>query len=210
MSYRDLSHTFKFDETKMEQVKNLFRTYTDKKFMNAFQEMKPWTFFTVEGGGLPEGSTYWISIVRTKEKIYAYHSEAMVTYDGEILNRTLEPTEDDWKKLFIDITPDRIEYSHYDYLDALLNPFWKLVFDKTADDMWCGGIVSAHGDKAYSYKDEWKEAGIPFARGVLLFLLTYTKLIGDYPKHKSVDWVIEQYPIYVDKIIEAEKEAGFA
>lgn len=97
--------------------------------------------------------------------------------------------------------------SHYDYLDAILEAFWKEVFKRTPDDMWCGGIVGAHGDKAYSYKDEWKKAGIPFAQGVLLFLLTYTKAYPeDKHKSESSEWVIEVYPKYFMSIMRAERE----
>lgn len=96
--------------------------------------------------------------------------------------------------------------SHYDYLDAMLEPFWKLVFDKTPDQMACAGIVIAHGDKAYSYKEDWKKKDIPFHRGVLLFLLTYTQLLGDTPKHQSCEWVINKYPEYLERIEQAERQ----
>lgn len=96
--------------------------------------------------------------------------------------------------------------SHYDYLQVMLEPFWKLVFDKTPSEMWCGGIVSAHGDKCYSYRSDWEKAGISFQHGALLYLLTYTKELGDRPKHESMEWVTENYPKYLDQIHQAEKQ----
>jgi hypothetical protein len=97
--------------------------------------------------------------------------------------------------------------SHYDYLDAILEAFWKQVFNRTPDEMWYGGIVGAHGDKAYSHKDEWAKAGIPFAQGVLLFLLSYTKAYPeDKPKHETSQWVIDVYPDFYMKILRAERE----
>lgn len=103
-------------------------------------------------------------------------------------------------------TKQLVYKSHYDYLSEMLNPFWYQVFGKTADQMWQGGMVTAHGDKAYGYKDQWQKHNIPFHHGVLLFLLSYTKEYGDRPKHESVDWVVEVYPKYLEKIKLAEQQ----
>ena len=94
--------------------------------------------------------------------------------------------------------------NHYDYLDRILEPFWKEVFNKTPSEMWCGGIVSAHGDKCRGYMREWNNHGINFNRGSLLFLLTYTKEFGDTEKHLSSQWVIDNYPKYLPMIENAE------
>lgn len=100
----------------------------------------------------------------------------------------------------------RMFSSHYDYLDTVLPHFWKLVFGKTMDEMWCGGIVSAHGDKAYGYDHTWGEANIPFQHGVMLFLLSYTKQYPeDLLKSESAEWVIEQHSHYLPMIKQAER-----
>jgi hypothetical protein len=89
--------------------------------------------------------------------------------------------------------------SHYDYLDKHLPDFFKAL---GLDWETHRGIIQAHGDKCYSYRQEWEEAGIPFAHGVALYLLTYC-----YPFDVGVrqtdwgwvapkQWVIEQYPRY--------------
>ena len=96
--------------------------------------------------------------------------------------------------------------SHYDYCDAVIEKFWMNVFGNTPEGTNCGGIVAAHGDKAYGYKRTWEDANIPFYHGVLLFLLTYTKELGDTPKHESCDWVIRNYPKYQPLIEKSEKE----
>jgi hypothetical protein len=95
--------------------------------------------------------------------------------------------------------------SHYDYLDAMLNPFWMRVFGKIADDMWCGGIVTAHGDKCYGYKRRWAAKGINFYHGAMLYLLTYTRVM-DQEKYLSGEWVIENYLKYLPVLEAAEKE----
>lgn len=103
----------------------------------------------------------------------------------------------DQQSLFVD--------SHYRYLDIMLQDFWKEVFGKTANEMFCGGIVSAHGDKARGYERAWEKAGINKYRGSLLFLLTYTKAMGDTPKHMSEEWVIENYSKYLPSLEKVEK-----
>jgi len=35
------------------------------------------------------------------------------------------------------------------------------------------GMIAAHGDKCYGYRDQWAKAGIPFEHGVAIYLLTY-------------------------------------
>lgn len=100
-----------------------------------------------------------------------------------------------------------LEYnSHYNYLDNMLASFWIKVFGKTLEETWNAGIITAHGDKCYGYKDDWKKAGIIFSRGAMLFLLTYTKELGDTPKHESCQWVIDNYQHYLPKILDTEKE----
>lgn len=100
----------------------------------------------------------------------------------------------------------RLRYeSHYDYLDAMLEPFWMLVFAASPAATNCAGIVTAHGDKGYSYRDEWQDAGIPFEHGMLLYLLTYTSERGETLKQQSHKWVIDNYARYLLRITLAEQ-----
>lgn len=83
--------------------------------------------------------------------------------------------------------------SHYKWLDAHLNDFWVAVIGESLSESGCAGIVSAHGDKAYSYRKAWTKAGIPFPHGVALFLLSYTSYADGYDS-PTRDFVIEVYP----------------
>lgn len=85
--------------------------------------------------------------------------------------------------------------NHYKWLDKHLNQFWIDVFGKSLNDLFCGGIVSAHGDKGRGYMRKWQESGIPFVHGMALFMLTYTNIM-DEEKHKSCEWVINNYEKY--------------
>ena len=85
--------------------------------------------------------------------------------------------------------------NHYDWFDENLNDFWLKVFNKSLDETGCAGIISAHGDKGYQYRDEWEENGIPFPHGMALYMLTYTKVM-DKPKWESRSWVIDNYSKY--------------
>lgn len=102
-------------------------------------------------------------------------------------------------------TTRQLFFQHtYKYLEVMLEPFWKLVFNKTPEEMHCESINLAHGDGAYSHINAWEDAGINRNRGTLLFLLTFTKEFGDTPKHDSGKWVIANYSKYWPAIKAAE------
>lgn len=84
--------------------------------------------------------------------------------------------------------------NHYKWLDHHLQTFFKALGVSCTN-----GIIVAHGDKCYSYREEWEDAGIPFSHGVALYLLSY---IHPYSKTcreteggwiKPSDWVISNY-----------------
>lgn len=60
----------------------------------------------------------------------------------------------------------------------------------------CGGMVSAHGDKSTQYRSRWEDAGLDFNKAQIIYFLTFTKLLGDTPKHNSCQWVIDNYSTY--------------
>lgn len=89
--------------------------------------------------------------------------------------------------------------SHYDFLDEHLDTFWQKAVGKPLDQSGAAGIVTAHGDKAYGYQSMWERAGIHFYHGMMLYMLTYSKVM-DRPKHESGQWVIDQYPHYKEML----------
>ena len=103
------------------------------------------------------------------------------------------------------ISKETLHYgSHYDYLNIMLEPFWLEVFGKTASEIWCGGIVGAHGDKCREYNRAWEANGINKYRGSLIFLLAYTSECRN--DMASVDqWVIDNYNKYLPAIIKTEE-----
>ena len=98
-------------------------------------------------------------------------------------------------------------YSHYHYLELVIEEFWNEVFGRSLKETGCGGIITAHGDKCRQYNDAWSDAGINEYRGALLYMLTYTNLM-DRPKHDSCQWVIDNYSKYYPVIVEIEKSIG--
>lgn len=209
MSYYQICQSYKFNEKRLIRVDPIFEVCSVDILKDCYKQMIPGTFFICEGGGLPEGCTYWITVVRTPEKLYAYQSGIIVEIsDDPVIRAITSPTEENWKEVALGIGIENITTSHYDYLEIVINEFWKSLFGKTTGEMWCAGIISAHGDKAYGYGEKWKAAGISFARGSLLFLLTYTKEFGDTPKPASCEWVIDNYQKYLPHIEAAEKLAG--
>lgn len=100
--------------------------------------------------------------------------------------------------------------SHYDYLDATIDMFGELVFGKPNGFHFCSGMITAHGDKCYSYMKSAKDKhGIPEHRFAMLYLLTYTSEM-DRPKPESYDWVISNYAKYLPHLLAAEEAAGIS
>lgn len=142
-------------------------------------------------------------------RVHEFYEQAVqLLKDGKLNAETKIDLSLSWSsyEILIHETKTLFAGTHYWYLDEMLESFWKEVFGKAASEMFCGGMVSAHGDKAYSYKQEWKEAGINFYRGSLLYLLTYTKELGDTPKHESGKWVIDNYYKYLLAIQRVEAQ----
>lgn len=94
--------------------------------------------------------------------------------------------------------------SHYDYLDKHLDLFWRIVVGKSLNDTYHAGIISAHGDKAYSYKSIWEEAGLDFNRAMLMYLLSYK--MEHLNRSKVSQWVIDNYHVYDEVYEKIEKQ----
>lgn len=87
--------------------------------------------------------------------------------------------------------------SHYDWLSKNLGTFLdNLGLDVDQAD----GLIRAHGDKGYSYRMQWEDAGLRFEQAMAIFLLSYVR-----PYSKEVrklddgiwvnvaDWVVNQF-----------------
>ena len=98
--------------------------------------------------------------------------------------------------------------SHYQWLEAILPDFSRLVFGEKWNWIMNQGMIGAHGDKCYSYmSDALDDHDIPKWHTAMLFLLTYTKEM-DREKHKSYEWIIDNYERYKPLLDQAEKESG--
>lgn len=87
-------------------------------------------------------------------------------------------------------------FNHYKWLDENLPNFLdKLDIPKE----YASGLIVAHGDKCYSYKSIWKEAGIPFEKGIAIYLVSYlhpystTVRETEHGWVNPCDWVIYQW-----------------
>lgn len=101
-------------------------------------------------------------------------------------------------------TPTKPIKNHYDWLDVHL---WDFLKQCEVNPDWHAGIISAHGDKAYSYQTPWEKAGVPFYHGVAIFLLSYCAPYADEVRETKdkgwVDvcqWVIDNYARFKDKL----------
>ena len=74
--------------------------------------------------------------------------------------------------------------SHYDYLDEHAREFGNRFNICQLD-----GYISAHGDKCYAFEEEWKLFGIPFYKGVAIYLLTYVRPFSLEVRQTKNGWV---------------------
>lgn len=80
------------------------------------------------------------------------------------------------------------------YMIANTDQFIKDVFkDEPRYAASCMGMISAHGDKVEQYMGYWRRAGLLTTKAQIIYFLTYTKLLGDTPKHESAKWVVDNY-----------------
>lgn len=173
-----------------------------------YHSMTPGSYFIADEGGIPVNSKYPVAVIRLGDSLYVYSQECIIYQTDATQVCINNPSEQEWKKLYMAIGARNLRMSHYDYMDLMLNDFWAYVFDKTLEQDHSEGISVGHGDKAYGYENIWRQHDIPFNRGVMLYMLTFTKLLGDYPKHESFKWVIEQYQHYLPIIQQLEHEKG--
>jgi hypothetical protein len=76
--------------------------------------------------------------------------------------------------------------NHYKYLERVLPGFFAAV-----GVSWEGnrGIIVAHGDKFYSYRDAWEKAGLTFCQGAAIAMLTYVYPYGKECRETPDGWV---------------------
>ena len=84
--------------------------------------------------------------------------------------------------------------SHYDWLEQNVEAFFaSLNIDPSRANK---GFIVAHGDKCYSYRYEWEQAGIPFEHGVAIYFLTYLRPYSEESRETKNGWVpVDQWVI---------------
>ena len=87
--------------------------------------------------------------------------------------------------------------SHYDWLDINLPKFLvNLGIDEEEAIFESRGLIRAHGDKCYSYRQQFATAGLKFEHGIAIYLLTYlnpwTKEVRETSDGwvKPIDWIL--------------------
>ena len=75
--------------------------------------------------------------------------------------------------------------SHYDWLDRNLNTFFNSL--GLAGDH--SGVIAAHGDKCYQYRDFWSTQNVPFEHGVAIYMLTYEYPYSSECRETEDGWI---------------------
>ena len=73
--------------------------------------------------------------------------------------------------------------NHYDYLNNHLKDFYSNFGLEVVGD------ISAHGDKCYGYREDFEKNGIPFNKGVAIYLLTYKRPFDEEVRNTKNGWV---------------------
>jgi len=76
-------------------------------------------------------------------------------------------------------------FSHYEYLETHLMDFFNVVGVEHPSK----SIICSHGDKAYSYTRKWENVGIPFHKGLAIYLLTYVSPFEKEVRETDNGWV---------------------
>jgi hypothetical protein len=78
--------------------------------------------------------------------------------------------------------------NHYIWLDKNLPIF----LDRLGVQEYAPGLIRAHGDKCYSYKEIWKKGGLHFYHGVAIYLLTYCRPFYKEVRETELGWISPQ------------------
>jgi hypothetical protein len=77
--------------------------------------------------------------------------------------------------------------SHYDWLDAHFVEFARALNVPAAE--YTHGLISAHGDKFYTYRNVFETAGLAFHEGVAIGLLSYISPYSRECRETEAGWV---------------------
>ena len=112
-----------------------------------------------------------------------------------------------WKKSQLE------KVNHYTWLQECGN-WMKFLTALGLQDRYGNGMIGAHGDKCWSYREQWTDAGVPWFHGAALYLLSYCRPYSEEVRDgslvtitnngrpwKAVDeWVVENYERFKDKL----------
>ena len=188
-----------------------------KTIIDFFHLAKPGSAFELENGGGIFGFTEKdipVLGIRTEKSLYAVNGQEVVMYrEDEVIHIDINAAGGYWKanallrKAFLEAGSAAFLIRHHRYLDMILPIFARMVKFIEPKCMLELGFAAAHGDKCYQYKFSLEKAGVPFNRGTLLYLMTYTAIM-DMEKSKSCEWVIKNYGRFRSILDTIEKSLG--
>lgn len=81
---------------------------------------------------------------------------------------------------------------HYDYLMQHFVTFYQKLCQVEGLPVNSGindGLIIAHGDKCYQYREEWAEGGLSFEHGVAIYLLSFISPWSSEVRETPQGWV---------------------
>lgn len=82
--------------------------------------------------------------------------------------------------------------NHYEFLEREFMPFYLKACEMEGvkvNTYINDGMIVAHGDKCYSMATLWNNHGVPFERGVAIYLLSYILPWADEVRQRADGWV---------------------
>lgn len=82
-----------------------------------------------------------------------------------------------------------------EYLYKNFNDFVRYTAEYNGD---ASGLIAAHSDKCYQYRDYWEQEDICFNHGSMLYLLSYLPpFSNEVDRSKIKQWVVRNYINYM-------------
>lgn len=114
--------------------------------------------------------------------------------------------------------------NHYNYLDKYFRTFFMLAMENVKTpynnlEASQEGLIPAHGDKCYAYRDLWEKNGISFYHGTAIYLMTYVHPFDETVRRVRVylpegghidswvapdEWVVANYEKFKPFLLQAE------
>ncbi len=101
--YQELVSYLNFNPQTTRRVDDKGFSENSEFLLNLFKQLSVNDWYICETGGLPTGSTYWVTVFRTEKGILFYHNDIIYFVSNTLTLGTFQtdvPDENTWKEVF--------------------------------------------------------------------------------------------------------------